>query len=60
MVKFEVVGVVLDILSVYAHMLNATLKTCRRLWSTIDEVMERLCEEELNMIGAGISGHVGE
>ncbi|KAK3516670.1 hypothetical protein QTP70_021990 [Hemibagrus guttatus] len=58
--KFEIEGVMLNVVSGYAPQVGCELEEKERFWSELDEVMESIPTGERVVIGADFNGHVGE
>ncbi|KAK3552014.1 hypothetical protein QTP70_031598, partial [Hemibagrus guttatus] len=58
--KFEIEGVMLNVVSGYAPQVGCELEEKERFWTELDEVMESIPTGERVVIGADFNGHVGE
>ncbi|KAK3532234.1 hypothetical protein QTP86_009512 [Hemibagrus guttatus] len=58
--KLEIEGVMLNVVSGYALQVGCELQEKERFWSELDEVMESIPTGERVVIGADFNGHVGE
>ncbi|KAK3514502.1 hypothetical protein QTP70_018662, partial [Hemibagrus guttatus] len=58
--KFEIEGVMLNVVSGYAPQVGCELEEKERFWSELDEVMESIPTGERVVIGVDFNGHVGE
>ncbi|KAK3552305.1 hypothetical protein QTP86_010101 [Hemibagrus guttatus] len=58
--KFEIEGVMLNVVSGYAPQVGCEIEEKERFWSVLDEVMESIPTGERVVIGADFNGHVGE
>ncbi|KAK3552006.1 hypothetical protein QTP70_031600, partial [Hemibagrus guttatus] len=58
--KFEIEGVMLNVVSGYAPQVGCELEEKERFWSELDEVMESIPTGERVVIGADFNGYVGE
>ncbi|MCJ8749471.1 hypothetical protein PDJAM_G00176620 [Pangasius djambal] len=58
--KFEIEGVMLNVVSGYAPQVGCELEEKERFWSELDEVIENIPMGERVVIGADFNGHVGE
>ncbi|KAK3524726.1 hypothetical protein QTP86_001651 [Hemibagrus guttatus] len=58
--KLEIEGVMLNVVSGYAPQVGCELEEKERFWSELDEVMESIPTGERVVIGADFNGHVGE
>ncbi|KAK3512516.1 hypothetical protein QTP70_015650 [Hemibagrus guttatus] len=58
--KFEIEGVMLNVVSGYAPQVGCELEEKERFWSELDEVIESIPTGERVVIGADFNGHVGE
>ncbi|KAI5621014.1 separin isoform X1 [Silurus asotus] len=59
-VKLEVEGMMINVISAYAPQVDCEMKEKKRFWSELDEVVEGVPRNERLVIGADFNGHVGE
>ena len=58
--KLEIEGILLNIISAYAPQTGGEEEEKEDFWTDLDEVTNRIKEEESLVIGADLNGHVGE
>ncbi|KAI5101449.1 hypothetical protein C0J45_8652 [Silurus meridionalis] len=59
-VKVEVEGMMMNVISVYAPQVGCEMEEKERFWSELDEVVDGVPRKERLVIGADFNGHVGE
>ncbi|KAF7694504.1 hypothetical protein HF521_008257, partial [Silurus meridionalis] len=59
-VKLEVEGMMINVISVYAPQVGCEMEEKERFWSELDEVVDGVPRKERLVIGADFNGHVGE
>ncbi|KAI5740423.1 hypothetical protein M8J76_003694 [Diaphorina citri] len=59
-VKVVIYGKIYNILSVYAPQIGCDNEEKTKFYDTLEDVLERIPENELVMIGADMNGHVGK
>ena len=58
--KLEIEGVMFNVVSSYAPQVGCEMEEKEKFWSEVDEMMQSSPRDERVVIGAGVSGHVGE
>ena len=58
--KLEVKGSILNIVSVYAPQVNSSMEDKNDFWQDLDGLIENVSKQERIVIGADLNGHVGE
>ncbi|KAF7690584.1 hypothetical protein HF521_012388 [Silurus meridionalis] len=59
-VKVEVEGMMINVISAYAPQVGCEMEEKERFWSELDEVVDGVPRKERLVIGADFNGHVGE
>ncbi|KAF7693224.1 hypothetical protein HF521_008540 [Silurus meridionalis] len=59
-VKVEVEGMMINVISAYAPQVGCEMKEKERFWSELDEVVDGVPRKERLVIGADFNGNVGE
>ncbi|KAI5609347.1 protein kinase C-binding protein NELL2-like [Silurus asotus] len=59
-VKVEVEGMMINVISAYAPQVDCEMEEKERFWSELDEVVDGVPRKERLVIGADFNGHVGE
>ncbi|KAI5606596.1 hypothetical protein C0J50_2095 [Silurus asotus] len=59
-VKVEVEGMIINVISAYAPQVGCEMEERERFWSEFDKVVEGVPRKERLVIGADFNGHVGE
>ncbi|KAI5094883.1 hypothetical protein C0J45_14958 [Silurus meridionalis] len=59
-VKVEVEGMMINVISAYAQQVGCEMEEKERFWSELDEVVDGVPRKERLVIGADFNGHVGE
>ncbi|KAI5624580.1 hypothetical protein C0J50_15862 [Silurus asotus] len=59
-VKVEVEGMMINVISAYASQVGCEMEEKKRFWSELDEVVDGVRRKERLVIGADFIGHVGE
>ena len=59
-IKLEVKGSILNIVSVYAPQVNNSMEEKSDFWEDLDGLIESVTNEERMVFGADLNGHVGE
>ncbi|KAF7707519.1 hypothetical protein HF521_018737 [Silurus meridionalis] len=59
-VKLEVEGMMINVISAYAPQVGCEMEEKERFWSELDEVVDGVPRNEQLVIGADFNGHVGE
>ncbi|KAI5089279.1 hypothetical protein C0J45_20687 [Silurus meridionalis] len=59
-VRVEVEGMMINVISAYAPQVGCKLEEKERFWSELDEVVDGVPRKERLVIGADFNGHVGE
>ncbi|KAI5610013.1 hypothetical protein C0J50_5366 [Silurus asotus] len=59
-VKVEVEGMMINVISAYAPQVGCEMEEKKRFWSELDEVVDGVPRKERLVIGADFNGHVGE
>ncbi|KAI5610689.1 hypothetical protein C0J50_11967, partial [Silurus asotus] len=59
-VKVEVEGMMINVISAYAPQVGCEMEEKERFWSELDEVVDGVPRKEWLVIGADFNGHVGK
>ncbi|KAI5092204.1 hypothetical protein C0J45_17835 [Silurus meridionalis] len=59
-VKVEVEGMMINVISAYAPQVGCEMEEKERFWSELDDVVDGVPRKERLVIGADFNGHVGE